>query len=289
MAIKKKHPAHENHERWLVSYADFITLLFAFFVVMFASSQADKGKAKQVSEAVSAALENGGLSGAAAAVARVLGGTVDDLGQGNAQMKGPGGAKKEAREMPPDAVVELVPSLKALTADLKDELKAGKLEINLTPRGLVVSLRESAFFPSGTDTIDPKSADTLQKVAKAVNSVPNPIRLEGHTDSVPIHNAEFRSNWELSAARGISMLNNFADHFGVSRSRMAIVGYADTVPVDSNDTAEGRARNRRVDVVFLSQLGLQGSAKQAPAKGAGEEKKPAAEEKKEAKHDEPKH
>ena len=293
MAIKKKHPAHENHERWLVSYADFITLLFAFFVVMFASSQADKGKAKQVSEAVKQALENGGVSGAAAAVAKVLGGTVDDLGQGNAQMKGPGGAKKEAREMPPDQVVELVPSLKALTKDLEQELKAGKLEINLTPRGLVVSLRESAFFPSGTDTIDPKSAATLEKVAKAVNSVPNPIRLEGHTDSVPIHNAQFRSNWELSAARGISMLNNFADHYTVARSRMAIVGYADTVPVASNDTPEGRARNRRVDVVFLSQLGLQGSAKQAPPKRAAEEKKADAEqkkteEKKEAKHDEPK-
>jgi len=283
MAIKKKHPAHENHERWLVSYADFITLLFAFFVVMFASSQADKGKAKQVSQAVTEALSNGGVSGTAAAVARVLGGTVDDLGQGNAMMKGPGGAQKSAKEAPAEQVVELVPSLKALTADLQEELKAGKLEINLTPRGLVVSLRESAFFPSGADLVDPKSNSTLEKVAKALNSLPNGVRLEGHTDSVPIHTALFRSNWELSAARGIAMLNIFADRFGVARSRMAIVGYADTNPVASNDTPDGRARNRRVDVVILSELGLKATGKPSA------EKPPVEKGEKKEEHAQPKH
>jgi len=283
MARPKKHPAHENHERWLVSYADFITLLFAFFVVMFASSQADKGKAKQVSNSVKEAFENGGVSGTVAAVAKVLGGTVDDVGQGNAMMKGPGGAKKSPQEAPPDQVVELLPSMKALTADLEAELKAGKLEINLQARGLVISLRESTFFPSGADLIDPKSHATLEKVAKALNGVPNGIRLEGHTDSVPIHNAQFKSNWELSASRGIAMLNIFADRFGVARSRMAIVGYADTNPVASNDDAAGRARNRRVDVVILSELGLK-----ATGKSSGE--KPHAEEKKETtEHAKPKH
>jgi len=275
MARPKKHPAHENHERWLVSYADFITLLFAFFVVMFASSQADKGKAKQVSDSVKQALENGGVSGTVAAVAKVLGGTVDDKGQGNAQMKGPGGAKKADKEAAPDQVVELLPSLKALTTDLDSEIKAGKLEINLQARGLVVSLREAAFFPSGADLVDPKSSGTLEKVAKALNNVPNGIRLEGHTDSVPIHTAQFRSNWELSASRGIAMLNTFADRFGVDRSRMAIVGYADTNPVASNDTVEGRARNRRVDVVILSELGLKATGKTSePTPAAAEKEKP---------------
>src|SRR6185312_15728918 len=98
MARKKKPAAHENHERWLVSYADFITLLFAFFVVMFASSQTDKSKAKQVSEAVEKALNEGSSVSMPAAVAKVLGGTVDDKGQGNAQMHGPGGAQKAAKE-----------------------------------------------------------------------------------------------------------------------------------------------------------------------------------------------
>src|SRR5215472_14383091 len=99
MARKKKHAEHENHERWLVSYADFITLLFAFFVVMFASSQTDKAKAKQVSDSVKEALENGGVS---SAVKEILGGTVDEKGKGNAQMKGPGGEKKMPKEPQPE-------------------------------------------------------------------------------------------------------------------------------------------------------------------------------------------
>src|SRR5256712_10824062 len=101
-ARKKKQASPQNHERWLISYADFITLLFAFFVVMFASSQTDKAKAKQVSESVQQALQNGGMKGTAAAIAKVLGGTVDDLGQGSAQMKGPGGAQKASKEAPSD-------------------------------------------------------------------------------------------------------------------------------------------------------------------------------------------
>src|SRR5690242_9391465 len=105
MARKKAHAEHENHERWLVSYADFITLLFAFFVVMFATSQTDKAKAQQVSDAVKEALENGGVK---AAVHEILGGTVDDKGKGNAQMRGPGGAQKSAKE-PPAQPAELVP------------------------------------------------------------------------------------------------------------------------------------------------------------------------------------
>lgn len=265
---RRKHSSHENHERWLVSYADFITLLFAFFVVMFASSQADKGKAREVSQAVSRALEQGTVSGTASAIARVLGGTVDDVGQGNAMMKGPGGVHKAPREGQTDQVVELMPSLKALTADLEAEVKQGKLDINLQPRGLVVSLRESAFFPTAEDIIHPQAFPTLAKLAKVVNALPNQIRLEGHTDSLPIRNWRFRSNWELSSARAIAMLETFETRFGVEKGRMAIVGYADTSPVATNETEDGRARNRRVDVVILSHLGLQNSA--APAANGSE-------------------
>ncbi|MBI1789668.1 MAG: OmpA family protein [Acidobacteria bacterium] len=260
MAGRRKQPTHENHDRWLVSYADFITLLFAFFVVMFASSQTDKGRAAQVSESVAKALNDGGVSNAAAAIAKVLGGTVDDKGQGNAQMKGPGGAKKADKPLP-EHVVELVPSMKALSRDLEEEIKAGKVEVNLEPRGLVVSLRESAFFPSGEAVVETKSFPTLGKLAKVLLGVPNPVHLEGHTDSIPIHNERFRSNWELSSARGIAMLETLSTRFGLQRERLAVVGYADTTPVDSNDTVEGRARNRRVDVVIMSRLAVQGSAK----------------------------
>jgi chemotaxis protein MotB len=250
MARRKKEAAHVNHERWLVSYADFITLLFAFFVVMFASSQTDKSRAKQISEAVEKALADGKTLGVTPAVARILGGTVDDRGQGNAQMKGPGGEQKGAKEVPPENLIELTPSMKQLTSELENEIKAGKVEVNLEPRGLVVSLKQTAFFPSGTDSIDPSTYSILEKVAAVLNAVSNPLRIEGHTDSVPIHTARFRSNWELSAARSISMMEVMAARFNVDRQRIAIVGFADTAPQTSNDTEEGRAKNRRVDIVI---------------------------------------
>src|ERR1700727_801693 len=110
--MPRKHaPEHENHERWLVSYADFITLLFAFFVVMFASSQTDKSRAKQVSQAVEKALKDGSSFSVPPAVAKILGGTVDDKGQGNAMMRGPGGAQHALKDAAPESVIELMPSL----------------------------------------------------------------------------------------------------------------------------------------------------------------------------------
>ena len=144
--MPKKHvEPPENHERWLISYADFITLLFAFFVVMFASSQTDKARAKQVSQAVEKALDDGRSISMPPAVAKILGGTVDDKGQGNAMMKGPGGAQHATKEQTPE-VVELLPPLQRLNKELAEEIKAGKLEVRLEARGLVISLRDSAFL-----------------------------------------------------------------------------------------------------------------------------------------------
>lgn len=254
---RNKHVEHENHERWLVSYADFITLLFAFFVVMFASSQTDKQKAAAVAAAVTRALENGNSFGLQPMVAKILGGTVDDKGQGNAQMRGPGGAQKSAKEAPPLEVMELTPSLKAITKALEQEIRAGKVEISVQPRGLVVSLQQAAFFPSGEDVVDPKTYPTIDRLAALLKQVPNSIRVEGHTDSVPIHNPRFRSNWELSAARSIAVMELLTKRCGIAYDRVAIVGYAETMPVAPNDTAEGRARNRRVDLVLLNQYALQ--------------------------------
>ena len=252
MARKKKHPEHENHERWLVSYADFITLLFAFFVVMFASSQTDKGKAQQMSDAVKNALEG---SQVASAIAAVLGGTPDTKGQGNAQMKGPGGAEvaHDSQE-----VQELRTSLQILSSELDDEIKAGQIQINMTSRGLVISFAQAALFPSGEDIIAPEANAGLSKVAAAIARVPNPVRLEGHTDSRAIHTARFQSNWDLSAARSIALLKILSERFAVPASRLSVAGYADTAPVASNDNEEGRTRNRRVDIVVLNEQGVKG-------------------------------
>jgi chemotaxis protein MotB len=254
---KKRAPEHENHERWLVSYADFITLLFAFFVVMFASSQTDKARAKQVSEAVAKALDNGSSISVPPAVAKVLGGTVDDKGQGNAMMKGPGGAQRVSKDAQPDKVIELMPSLDRLNKELEAEVREGKIEIRMEPRGLVISLRQSAFFSSGTDSLDQSNLPIIRKLAELIATLPNSIQLEGHTDSIPIHNGRFKSNWELSCARAIAVLETFCGTFQLSRTRFSVVGRADTLPIDSNETPDGRARNRRVDVVILNSLKIE--------------------------------
>ena len=245
MRHKRHVAAPENHERWLVSYADFITLLFAFFVVMFATSHTDR---KKVSSSVRQALEYGQMSSAIAGV----------LKQGK-----PGNAPDAKKDAPPPEPPrpDLVQSMNTLSVKLEGELKAGKMGLKLEPRGLVVSMRESAFFASGDDAINPASFATIEKVATVVRSLPNQVRLEGHTDSKPIRTSRFRSNWELSAARSIAMLELFASRFGVPIERMAVAGYAENAPTGSNETEEGRARNRRVDVVLLTI----GSAGQEPA------------------------
>jgi len=226
--------------------------LFAFFVVMFASSQTDKAKAKQVSESVKEALENGGIK---ATVKEILGGTVDDKGKGNAQMRGPGGAQKSTKD-PQPVVTELLPSMQYLDGKLADEIKQGKLEVHLESRGLVISLRQKAFFPSGEDSIPSDTYPVVQKIADLIGQLPNPVRLEGHTDSIPIHTARFDSNWDLSAKRAIAMLKLLSGEFGLDRSRFGVAGYADTAPVDTNDTEEGRSHNRRVDIVILDERAL---------------------------------
>ncbi len=220
---RKKQEEHVNHERWLVSYADFITLLFAFFVVMFATSQVDKSKAQAVSDSVKKAIEGESFN---SVVKVILGGTIDHTGAGNAQKKGPGGdkrlAKPDDKKTPPMAV-ELSPSLEVLTKQLAPEIKAGKLQIAMVPRGLVISFTQAALFPSGEDEIAKDTFSSIRTIAEAMNKIPNPARMEGHTDAIPIHNSRFRSNWELSAARSIALLEAITS-YGVDKDRLSIGG-----------------------------------------------------------------
>jgi chemotaxis protein MotB len=253
MARKRRPPEHPNHERWLVSYADFITLLFAFFVVMFASSQSDKAKAQQVSDAMTKAFDGKKVQ---ALVASVFGGSLDDRGKGNAMMRGPGGANKAREEKKELKMVELLPSLHVLSEELRSEIEAGRIQISMEPRGLVISFKQAALFPSGEDLVSTGAFPSLEKVARAIAKIPNPVRLEGHTDSRPISTARFRSNWELSAARSIALLELLSSRFGLPKDRMSIAGYADNAPIGSNDTEEGRALNRRVDVIILNEQGV---------------------------------
>jgi chemotaxis protein MotB len=242
----EEHPV--NHERWLVSYADFITLMFAFFVVMFATSESDKAKSKAVSTAVENALNNDKFS---AKVKAALTGSpaAKDAGSSSRGLTSP---KKTSKTDEPK-FAELTPSLKKLTAELEPDIQAGRIQLNLEPRGLVISLREGAFFSPGDDTLNKDRLGSLAKLAAVIRPLPNPVRLEGHTDAVPIKNSRFRNNWELSAARSIAVLRLLNEQFRVQEHRMAIVGYADKAPLESNDTDAGRARNRRVDITILNE------------------------------------
>jgi chemotaxis protein MotB len=136
-------------------------------------------------------------------------------------------------------------------------MKQGQVNVHLESRGAVISLNTQAVFPSGGDTIAESIYPLLQKVSVTLNELPNSIRLEGNTDSLPINNEHFHNNWELSAARSIAMLRILNERYGVSRARMAVVGYADTNAVGDNQTEEGRMKNRRVDLVILSDFGTQ--------------------------------
>lgn len=218
-------PAPPTHDRWLVSYSDFITLLFAFFVVLFAASESDAGKAKLVSAALSRALHS-----MASAPAPEL-------------------------SKPPD----LTPSLHALEDDLAQDVRDGRVRLSLEQRGLVVTLEDTAFFPPGDDHIEPTAYETFQKVAEAVGKLRNPVRVEGHTDSKPIHNGRFHSNWELSAARAVAVLNLLQNRYGIEAERLSAAGYADTEPIQTNETEEGRSRNRRVDLVMVAESFLPAS------------------------------
>ena len=233
-----------NHERWLVSYADFITLLFAFFVVMFASSQVDKKKI-----AVMAATFDSYVNGAKPnRPAGGKGGATTPGPPADGAVAGVGNIAAQALTM-----AQLAPTSEQLEDVLKTEILAGKVELSLQARGLVLSLKESAFFAPGQDAISPEARPIFGKVADALRRVPGQIRLEGHTDNTPIHNRKFPSNWHLSIARSIAVLKLLTGEFGIPAERLAVAGYGEYHPLEVNNNDSERAKNRRVDLVILTQ------------------------------------
>jgi chemotaxis protein MotB len=245
---RRKKKGHENSERWLVSYADLVTLLFAFFVVLFASTQSDKSRVKQISQAVEEALQTSSISPQVAAM----------LGGAKAKEKSPQSPPSPLPEKPVDPnllQLDLPNAIRTLETTLGPEMKQGQVSVHLERRGAVISLSSQSAFPSGGDTVSEGIYPLLAKVSKTLNQLPNPIRLEGNTDSLPINNERFHDNWALSAARSIAMLRILNERYGIGCERMAVVGYADTNALADNSTEEGRMKNRRVDLVILSDYG----------------------------------
>jgi chemotaxis protein MotB len=255
MSRRKKRHEHANHERWLVSYADFITLLFAFFVVLYASSQQDHKKAARVSAAIEGAFQELGVfSGSASgpimraeaaappnnnesAALPDLSNLVPKLGKdGSAGGSGP----------------NLEQLRRELEEALGEEIKNHEIEMRVTPEGLVVSLREIGFFNSGDATLLAGGRSTLGRIAKALNKAGFQIRVEGHTDNVPIHTSRFKSNWELSTTRATEVVALLVEDYGFDPKQVSAAGYSQYRPLDSNDTEAGRKMNRRVDVVVVA-------------------------------------
>jgi chemotaxis protein MotB len=227
----------ENHERWLISYADFITLLFAFFVVMYAISAVNIGKYKIFSDALGDAF---GGKGAAQPVNT----EVPNLPVPNPALK----RRVELLRKEKEQMTKLAQDLLSTMAPL---VKEGKVRVTQNSRGVSVEINASVLFDPGDARLMPESVEALRAVANLLKADSHDVQVEGHTDIQPIGNTRFPSNWELSSVRASSVVRLFIDA-GVAPRRLTAVGYSSNVPVADNDTAQGRARNRRVAVTILS-------------------------------------
>ncbi len=249
-------PEHDNRDRWLVSYADFITLLFAFFVVMYAISQINEGKYKQLSDAMLQAFK-----------------------PDSAQQRPPTDDARTPRPVEPSPEARMQNIARDLVNALGDLIQGGQVRVTESGLGIAVEINASMLFDPGSAELAEQSSPTLVTLARVLAPLPNDIQVEGHTDNVPISTAQFPSNWELSASRAGSVVRLFNAN-GVASVRLVAVGYGDTRNIASNETGEGRSRNRRVTVMILPEK-VRNSASVPPSPpaaqpGAGAVNQPAA-------------
>ncbi len=227
------HP-HASHERWLISYADFITLLFAFFVVMYAASRGKQTRVMALQQAIRTAFAELGMFSPASPQVNVLPAAPAEV------------------DTTPQILAPLAELKRKLGQELAAEIANKAVSLQLTRQGLVVRLEEAGFFDSGSDALRPGVAPILAKIAAAVAPLPNALRFEGHTDNIPIHNARFASNWQLSTARAVELVRMFIHLYRINPNRLSAAGYAQYHPIASNATAAGRQLNRRVDLVVVA-------------------------------------
>lgn len=271
MSRKKRHEEHVNHERWLVSYADFITLLFAFFVVLYSSSQVDKRKVGALAMAIQVAFQR--MAVFDSSNTKVPLSTSEPMPFQDVQaIENVNRTQDLQRFVQPENGELSGAVLPGVLKDIQGQLeKALAPEIRrhlleLTPRreGLVISLREIGFFESGSATLRRSSKDAVDRLAAVLGARSEMLRIEGNTDNVPVHSGEFASNWELSTARATELVKVFIVTYSFKPDRLAAAGYAEYHPIDTNTTAEGRARNRRVDIVVLNPSVYYGPAPLTP-------------------------
>ena len=272
MARRKREEDHDNHERWMVSYADFITLLFAFFVVMYALSSVNEGKYRVLSDSMVSAFRNVHINTSSQIPLM----TIPPIqSQKSAAVRAQEAAKQKQRDKMRNVAKDIMEVMAPL-------IEQGKVRVIETSRGVSIEINDSILFSPGQALLQPPLVKAMQGIAEVLAPTDFPVIIEGHTDNVPIRNAQFPSNWELSAVRATTVLRLFADA-GVAAERLTAIGYADTRPVEPNLLADGRARNRRVTILIESamkekgtELGLEAAppspppaAPAAPVSGAG--------------------
>lgn len=255
MSRRKRKLHHPNHERWLVSYADFVTLLFAFFVVLYASSQVDKRKAGQLAAAIQAAFQKmgvfqGSATGAAQSLLPSTPADVAKLMAPPAENAPDNGASKS----------DLARLKGELETALAAEMQRQEIAMRVDENGLVISLRETGFFESGSAQMKNTSEGTLDRIAAMLREREYRLRIEGYTDNVPIHTSHFQSNWELSTSRSSEIVRLLIVRNNFPPEDLSAAGFAEYHPVASNSTVEGRGMNRRVDIVVLGRRAQEGQS-----------------------------
>lgn len=267
MTRRRRTRAHSNHERWLVSYADFITLLFAFFVVLYASSQVDQRKVGRLSLAIQVAFQELGVFPASTtqipldmndpmpfsavqAIQNVKRNT--ELGRISSSTEDSLAGTSESNDL---ALLQ-----KELQQALHNEMAMREIAMHRESEGLVISLKEFGFFDSGSVAIKPEGLPALDRIASILSVRSYRLRIEGHTDNVPIHTPQINSNWELSTARATEVIRVLIIGHRFAPERLSAAGYAEFHPIASNLTPQGRAQNRRVDIVVLTSAAAHSSA-----------------------------
>ena len=264
MGRKKKPEEHVNHERWMVSYADFITLLFAFFVMMYSISIVNTGKFKVLSESLTAAFTDPARSLEPIQVGDLVRAPAEMQDQSYAEPQPKPIRPVEMRQMA--KLVDVDPVLLDKASKQLDEIQErvetamaemidqGAITVQRSEYWIEIEMNSSVLFESGSSILYPRVVPILTQLGRVMIDFPNHVHVEGYTDTVPINTEMFPSNWELSGSRAATVVRLF-EFTGVKPDRLAAIGYGEYYPVAENTNAEGRARNRRVVAVVLAEIG----------------------------------
>lgn len=238
MARKKHEEEPENVERWMLTYLDMITLLMAFFTILYAMASVDATKFKVLSQSMSLAFGSGG--GGKVNIADSMSASGSGIAPSNAQIM----AMMQNNEF--KSLMKLIKEY-AAKEGLEEKIKVSAP----TERGLVVTLADTVLFASGSAELSATSKEILARLGEMLFNIGAKIRVEGHTDNVPIRTAKYQSNWQLSTDRATNVIMYWTSNYKDQEQNLEAAGCADTQPIASNDTPEGRAVNRRVEIIIL--------------------------------------